>query len=373
MTTHTTVTPYQLASADARTALTVYQLKFIEAMGSYQSAPFYELGAKDTSSALLTKYPIAVGDPIFEKVVGGSPSYKSLGEFFLSFSTDVFGAGVFDKAARLRTAEWARQNWGMQPRKHAAALPLAYERTIAAALMAGETTVSIENLNGATTIKFFSTSHPCDPFGTNTFTYPNLFTGGSAIAVAGVSDAYPGALPFSQASIKTVRQLLRMQRGQNGTDYRNQDLTHVLCGPDLEEDANTAFNDDKIILETGSGATKTSVERANPNKKYKPVKVVVSPYLTELGVWYPVSSDIIGELPWISLTKVPADSGRVAGMPGPAMIGADGLEWTIDDENSEMYKHGNKVAPKGSVAIACQVELGAALTTPWTIYRCKPT
>lgn len=366
MTTHTTVTPYQLASADARTALTVYQLKFIEAMGKYQSAPFYELGAKDISSALKTNYPIAVGDPIFEKVVGGAPSYKSLGEFFLSFSTDVYGAGVKELASRLRSAEWARMNWGMQPQKHAAALPLAYERAIAAALMAGESTASIENLNGATAIKFFQISHPCDPFGTNASTYDNLFTG----AVAG---AYPGALAFSQASIKTVRQLFRTQKGQNGTDYRNTSLTHVLVGPDLEEEANTAFHDDYIVLETGSGATKSSVLRPNPNKKFGPVQVVVNNYLTETGVWYPASADIIGEMPWISLTKVPADSGRVAGMPGPALIGADGLEWTIDDENSEMYKHGNKVAPKGSVAIAAQVELGAALTVPWSIFRCKAT
>lgn len=373
MTTHTTVTPYQLASTDARTALTAYQYTFLEAMGQYQSAPLFALGVQDTSSALVIRYPMTIGDPVFEKLVGGKTGYKKNGEVFLTFTTDMFGAGVVELSSRLRTAEWARMGWGLQPKKHAAALPLMYERLIAAALMAGETTASVENLNGATTIKFFSASHPCDPMGGNTYTYANLFTGAAVAAVANVSDAYPGALPFSQASIKTVRSLFRTQRGQNGTDYRGTELTHVIVGPDLEEEANTAFKDDKVILETGTGATKTSVERVNPNKKYRPVEVVVDNYLTETGVWYPMSADIIGKAPWISMTKTPPDSGRVAGMPGPALVGADGLEWTIDDENSELYKHGNALGPKGSVAIGAQLEAGAALTTPWTIFRCKAT
>lgn len=373
MTTHTTVTPAQLASADARTALTVYQYLFFEALGEYQNAPLFALGAQETSDALVVRYPMTIGDPIFEKLVGGKTGYKKNGEVFLTFTTDMFGAGVLELASRLRTAEWARMGWGLQPKKHAAALPLMYERLIAAALMAGEGTASVENMNGATTIKFFSATHPCDPMKGNPYTFANLFTGPAVAAVAGVSDAYPGALPFSQASIKTVRQLLRTQRGQNGTDYRGTELTHVVCGPDLEEEANTAFKDDKVIIVTGTGATASSVERVNPNKKYKPVEVVVNNYLTEPGVWYPMSTDIIGKAPWISMTKIPPDAGRVAGMPGPALVGADGLEWTIDDENSELYKHGNTIGAKGSVAIAAQLEAGAALTTPWTIFRCKAT
>ncbi|MEP7123153.1 MAG: hypothetical protein ABJE95_19650, partial [Byssovorax sp.] len=208
--------------------------------------------------------------------------------------------------------------------------------------------------------------HPCDPLGGNASTYDNLFTGA-------VSGAYPGALPFTTASVVKVRQMFRTQKGQNGTDYRGTELTHVIVGPDLEDAALTQFKEEMLLEASGSGATQTQALRPNPQKKYRPVQVVVNPYLTTAGDWYPCSSDIIGELPWISLTKVPADSGRVAGMPGPALVGADGLEWIFDDEMSELYKHGNKIGPAGTVAVAAKVEAGAALTTPWSIFCCKST
>lgn len=364
MTTHTTVTPYQLAAPDVRTALTLYQYLFIDAMGKYQNPQCYMLGTKDTSSALLTKYPMTIGDPVFEKMVAGASSYKELGEIFLSFVTDIYASGVKSLATVLRTSEWARRGWAMQPMKHAAALPLMYERLIAAAMMAGTASPSPENIDGTSAIKFFQVGHPCDPLGGNAQTYDNLFTGAA-------SGAYPGALPLNAASIATVRQVFRTQKGQNGVDYRGTELTHVVVGPDLEETALTQFKEENILVPSGN--TGATVLRPNPQKKYKPVQVVVNPYLTTAGDWYPCSSDIIGELPWISLTKVPADSGRVAGMPGPALVGADGLEWIFDDETSELYKHGNVIGPKGTVAVACQVEAGAALTTPWSILCCKAT
>ncbi len=362
MTTHASVTPYDLATPDARTALTLYQYLFFESLGKYANPGLAALGMQETSSALLEKYPITVGDPIFEKIVGDGAEYKENGELFISFTTDIYGAGVKEKASRLRTAEWARRGWGLQPAKHAAALPLFFERLIATALMAGESSASPENIDGTTTIKFFQEDHPCDPFGRNDATFDNLFTGS-------VNGAYPGALPFGAPSVATVRKLLRTQLGQNGTDYRQTELTHVLVGPDLEEAALTLFKEDRILVTSGSSTAE--VERANPNKKYKPVTVLVNNYLTESGVWYPMSADILGMLPWMTLTKVPNNSGAAAGMPAPGPVGPDGLEWVIDDENSETYKHGSKVGPKGTVAIAAQLEAGAALTIPWAIFRCK--
>lgn len=356
--THAAITPSQLVSADVRTALTEYRYNFEVALGDYQMPEDVALGTQDTSSALVVKYPMPVGDPVFLPLVSDQPNYRNLSEIFLSFSTGVYQDGVKDSATRLRSSEWARRGWGKQPAMHAEALRLLYSRLLATALMAGESTASPENVDGTSTIKFFQTSHPCNPFG-GTSTYDNLFTGG-------------GALPLSQTSVTTVRKKFRTQKGQNGTDYRNLPLTHVLVGPDLEETALTLFKEDMILEASGAGATESRSLRPNPQKKYAPVSVLVNPYLTETGVWYPISAGVMGA-PWITLTKIPDNSGRVAGMPGPALIGADGIEWTIDDETSETYKHGSKVGPKGTVAIAAQVEAGAALTIPWRIFRCKAT
>lgn len=364
--THATITPAQLAAPDVVTALTEYRFNFIDALGKYSMPKDVALGLQDTSSALEVNYPMSVGDPVFQKLVGDAPVYQSLSEIMLTFSTDVFQSGVKEKATRLRSAEWARLGWGKWPTKNAVALFLMYSRLLATAMMSGESTASPENAKGLSAIKIFQRNHPCDPSGGNSVKYDNLFTGAA-------DGAYPGAIPFNAAGIKTVRKIFRTQKGQNGTDYRNIDLTHVVVGPDLEEAALTYFKDDLILEESGAGNTKTQTLRPNPQKKYKPVEVLVNPYLTEEGVWYPVAADETGEAPWITLTKVPADSGRVAGMPGPALVTGEGIEWIVDDENSETYKHGSKVGPAGTVAIAAKVEAGSAITLPWRILRCKAT
>src|SRR5262245_1108580 len=154
---HATVTPLQLATPDVRTALTEYQLHFLEALGTLQVPEDIELGERETWTALDVKYPINVGDPLFEKLVADQPTYRRLGESFLTLNTDRYQAGVIELAQRLRSSEWARRGWGAQPKKHSVALRLLYSALLATALKTGESTASVENVDGSSTIKFFQT------------------------------------------------------------------------------------------------------------------------------------------------------------------------------------------------------------------------
>jgi len=353
---HATIPAVQRATADARIALTEYQLRFLEAYSGLQDDPLVALGAQETTDKLITKWPMAVGDPLFQKLVNESPAYRKLGEIFLDISSDKYGDGVTESAERLRSAEWARRGWGMEPKKKAQAAMLLRSRVIATAIQACKTTKSPENVDGSSTIKFCAASHPCDPFGNNSATYSNLHT----------------SMALTVPNIETMWGRIKSIKAQNGTDYRNLVWTHVLVSTAQELEATRLFGDEYILVASDVNATPGAnaplVLRPNPVRKFG-VQVVSSPYLTDSGVWYPICADM-GEAPWVSLTRVLNAS--VPGMPSPGVVGADGFEWTIDDETSELYKHGNKVGPKGSLGIAAQLEVGAALTIPWRFHRCEP-
>ncbi len=360
----------QQTPSDVRIALTEYKLQYVEALDKYKLPEAVELGEMHMSNMLEERYPIAVGDPVFESLVDDNPSLLEYGEVFFEMFTAPYSAGVKAKASTLRTSEWQRRAWGNTPGKHAYALRSLYERLLAGALMNGETATSCENRGTATTIKIFQKGHPCNPLVTGGNTYDNLLTGASAGDGSGNGSAnYPGAAPLSVDGIRFARNMFRTQLGPNGVDPRGYDLTHIMCGVDLEETLLTAVKDDLLLVTSGSSTAQ--VLRPNPLKKYRPIVPIINPLLTEAGVWYAISADETGQLPWMTITKLPNNTGRVPGMPGPAIVMADGIEWIILDENSDSYKIGSKVAPKGYVAIIPQVEAGSAVTWPWRIKRCK--
>ncbi|HMV65588.1 MAG TPA: hypothetical protein PKA64_01965 [Myxococcota bacterium] len=356
--THATITPKQMAPVDVRTALTMYVYRFLDAYGGLQPDPLVALGAQETTDALDEKYPITVGDPLFQKLVNGAAGYRELGELYWTMITDVYQDGVREKATRLRTSQWARRGWGNNPAKQAAAAMALKSRLVATALMAGKTTASVENVNGGSSIKIFQTGHPCDPFGGNSQTWDNLFT----------------SKPLNLENVQAVRKSIRTQKSQNGNDYRGLEWTHVLLGPDLEDAAIDIFDEDFVLVASGANDTETQTLRPNPQRKRKKVQIVVSNYLTETGVWYPACADETGELPWLTVVKVPAYQGPEGTMPGPGQVGADGIEFIVDDETSTLYKHGVPgVGPSGTVAVAAKLEAGAAITLPWRIFRCEPS
>jgi hypothetical protein len=398
-TAHNPVPQLSLASTNTTIALTEFKLQMLEKLSKYELPMMTALGAQDVSNMLETRYPINVGDPVFKSLVADNPEFLRLGEIFFELYTEPFQAAAVESAARLRTAEWARRGWGSLPGKFAAALRSLFERLLAGSSTAtplnpvaggfkgGESTPSCENLNGGTSIKVFQTGHPVNPLDTSKGVYDNLYTGAAVGTGEGTTadknadgsttNNYPGALPLNVDSVRIIRNLFGTQLGPNGVDPRGYDLTHIVCGKDLEETLLTLVKDDVLLVNssntTPAAADSPLVLRPNPLKKYRPIVPVVNPFLNEPGVWYPCSADDDGELPWMTLVKVPNNPGQVPGMPGPGIVMADGIEWKIWNELSTLYLEGSKLGPAGSVAVAALVEAAAGITLPWRIKRCKAT
>lgn len=392
MAVHQPGTPLTTAGTNVTIALTDFRFRLLEELEKQKLPEMTLLGAQETSDMLETRYPISVTDPIFRSMVADNPEYARIGEVFFELFSDKYQAGVVEKADTLRYSEWRRRGWAKQPVLHAVATKQLFERLLAGTATAtalnpriggfkgGESTASCENLGTSTTIKIFQKGHPVNPLDASKGTYDNLYTG----AATGTGDGldadgnYPGALPLNVASVRIIRNLFGTQKTPNGQGVRGYPLTHIACGKDLEDQLVRMVTDETLLLPstttTGNPAPDTPlVLTKNPLKNFPKITPIINPYLDELGVWYPISADEAGECPWMTLLKVPNDSGRVAGMPGPAIVMADGLEWVIDDENSELYKHGSKVGPAFHVAIAAIIEAAAGITTPWRIKRCKAT
>jgi hypothetical protein len=372
---HQPVAPLNLAGSQTQIALTDYKLQFVEALAKVELPEMTRLGVQDVSNMLETRYPINIGDPVFEALVADNPKVMELGEVFLEIFTDPFQWAVREKAARLRTAAWARRGWGSLPGKGAFALRSLFDRLLAGALKGGKVSASCENRNNLTTIKNFQVGHPVNPLDPSKGTYDNLYTGAKVGAGDGTDTSangnYPGALPLSVESIRIVRNAFGMQLGTNGVDPRGYVITHIACGLDLAETLLTLIKEDMLLV--ASGSSTALVYRQNPLKKYPPIVPLINPFLNESGVWYPISADEMGECPWISLVKVPNNPGQVPGMPGPGIVMEDGIEWVTWDEQSTLYKEGSKMGPVGSVAIKALVEAGAGISLSWRIKRCEAT
>lgn len=340
--------------SDTRVALTEFRMMLLAALGGLSLPEMAALGFQDMSGSLEDVYPINSGDPIFAEIVGDSPSITEFGEIFFRLKTKDYGAGIMEKALRLRTAEWARRGWGTMPAKHAAAMLLLLEEVLAASFEAGAATPSCENKGTSTAIKVFGASKPSDPANPKGDTYTNLHTS-TALTVD---------------NIDAMRTSFRTQKGPGGKP-RGYELTHIVCGADKESSLLSYLKDDLIVYETGSSATVSATLIPNKLKKFKPIIPVINTALTDTGVWYPVAAEPTGGCPWTTLVKRFADS-AVNGMPSPAIQMADGIEWIVLDETSDHYKVGSKLGPAGTLIVIPKVRVGAGIHAPWRIKRCEP-
>jgi hypothetical protein len=396
---HNPVPALQQAGGDTTIALTEYKMLAMQELQKKELPQMTKLGQQDTSNMLRTRYPISVSDPIFAPLIAENPEFARIGEIFFELFTMPFQAGAIESAARLRTAEWARMGWQDQPMMFAVALQSLFERLLAGTATAsklipapggfkgGKVTPSCENLGSSAAIKVFQTGHPVNPLDPTKGVYDNLYTGaavGTGEGTTGDKNAngtttnnYPGALPLNVNSVRIVRNLFGQQLSPNGEDPRNYPLTHIACGKDLEDQLVRMVTDETLLLPsttTSPAAADTPlVLTKNPLRNFPKITPIINPYLNEPGVWYPISANEIGKCPWMTVVRVPNNSGRVNGMPGPGIVMADGVEWKLWNELSTLYLEGSKIGPAGHVAMAALVEAAAGINWCWRIKRCEPT
>lgn len=346
----TIAAPY---SSDTQIRLTEYRTDFELALEAETLPELVGMGHQLTSSALKEEWEINSGDIAFEELVADIPNLVRFGAVKLNLTTKKYGGGVVQDADTLRAIEWLRRGWGTGPQKAARAWMRLMEECVAAALEAGGSTASFEQ-SGKYIFDTSKATDPADPG--NGHTYSNLHTG-TALSVA---------------NIKAMRTSFRTQKGPIGKP-RGYRLTHILVGPDKEDELLTYLKEDMIAQVSGAGATATTTMVRNTLKQYAPITPIVCDYLDDSGVWYPIASEEIGPaMPWLTLIKLFANSGAAPGMPAPNLQSSEGLEWLEINEMSDAYREGGKMTNAGEVAMWAKGRVGCAIVSPWRIKRCEP-
>lgn len=341
----------QQVSADARTRLTEYAMDFEEAFAAEGIPWAEEHGDARTTVALEDKFPMPVSKAEFKKLFG-EPHYRRLAAKMLTVTTDEWEDGVEEYARLLESTSWL--GWGAEPKNMAAEARLLPNRIVALLLVNGLTTASWENPDGVTTIKWFDTAHPNNPFDSSAGTFSNFNTNN----------------PLDADGVDACFEQFRGFKGPNGKTPRGMRLTHLFVGSDLERKALRLVGNERILVDRGDGNT---VERYNDIKELG-LKVVVCDEFTETGVWYAGSLGRRGGVPWVTKRRVPAfpinmgSAGLVSGATAQLMY-----EWIVSDKSSDKYKHGVNGGPPGFVSIAAKLDAGGALAHPWTLIRNEPS
>jgi hypothetical protein len=333
-------------------ALTDYRLEMLDDLRGMTMPEGVKMGDQLMTSSLEDKWPVSTGTVAYEETVGDHPNLTSWGEKFFSLTTKEYSAGAIASAAALRTTEWAAHGWGQMPKENAEALMYLFESLLAATLEAGGSTASWMKASDYV----FDTNKPCDPAnpgGANVF--DNLYPG-TALSVANIAAA--------RTNFRNIKNAAGRKRGLK--------LTHIICGPDKEDELLTYLKDPAIVVAYGNGATESATMVTNKIATHYPdITPIVLPLLDDSGVWYPVASRN-GKMPWITLMKLFSRNMATPGMPTQGIQAADGLEWFMLDEQSDHYKVGSKLGPAGTVAQWSKGRTGCAITREWEIFRCEP-
>lgn len=340
---------------DTQNRLREYKTDFELALDGEAIPDIVQRGHQLTSAALEEKWPISTGDLVFDELVAGVPNLARFGTIFLTMVTKEYGAGAVISADVLRSVEWLRRGWGTAPAKGSRAWLRLMAECVAAALEAGRTTASFEGSGKY----IFDTTKPADPADPNNgASYDNLHT----------------STALSIDNILAMRLAGRTQDGPVGKP-RNYALRAIVAGADLEDSLRTYLADDMVLATFGSSSTETGTMVKNKLKKYAPIEPIILPYLTTSGIWFPIFGDegATGDpMPWLTLVKLFADSGQQAGVPGPNLKDANGLEWMEVNETSDAYREGGKWTKAGELAMIAKGRVGSAIVEPWKIHCCTP-
>jgi len=384
----TSIQRSQAVGTDVVIALTMFQEAFLNAFRGYSMPEMVALGLEESTTALSYKMPMSVGSSAWAQVTGGV-QYDNIGEVMLPITIPEYAAAVAAEVKKLQSDQWT--GWGERPAESAFNARNIGEVALALALESGETTLSVENFldsgpvgGNAAAIKIFQQNHPYTPLDLSdtSATWTNLYTGSNTDSVGNDFSA----APLNLASIDRVANNSQHMIGMNGKDFFPLEWTYVVVPPQLSRQAKRYFDDQGIrndtITEGASGATVgtggTSPDAfARPNTaKDLGVKVVVNRYLTVKDTWYPVfTTPASRKAPWVCVNQLPAHAVPFSGGSNAGMqqVNLDelGIEWIIDDLSSTAYKHGVKGIPKGHVGIQGIRRVGAGITAPRQIAKCK--
>ena len=365
----------QAVGTDVVIALTMYQEAFLNAFRGYTAPEMVMVGLEDSTSALSYKMPMSVGLSAWAQILGGV-QYDNVGEVMLPITMPPYAAAVCAEVLKLQSDQWT--GWGERPAESAFNARNIGELALALALESGESTLSVENyLDGGpatptSSVYIFQAAHPYTPLDLSdtSATWTNLYTGSAGTDY--------DAAPLSLASIDRVANNADHQIGMNGKDYFPLEFAYAIVPPQLKRQARRYFEDqgsrnDQVVETSG---TSTAQVRKDNTAKDLGVKVIVNRYLTVKDTWYAVFvTPASRKAPWVCINQVPAHAIPFSGGSAPGMqspnIDEIGIEWIIDDLASTAYKHGVKGIPKGHVGIQGIRRVGAGITAPRQIAKCK--
>jgi hypothetical protein len=348
---------YDRAGVDLQTRFTAFAFDFMQAYGRSDVPPWAEdpkLCVMTVGPQLQTDLPLPVSAAEFKKLLG-EVEYRRLAAKMLKVKTDQWQDGVAEEARLLELPSFV--GWGEEPMNMGIEARALGNRIVAGLLEDGNNIVSWENPEGVTTLKFFATGHPNNPFDTG----------------AGTFDNYHTSKPLDTDGVDFAFEAFRAMKAPNGKTPRGLRLTHLLVHPTDERLAGRLVKQPRILVKSldAGGSQVALVERINDIADLN-LGLIVSDELTSKDYWYALAIMPGRGKPWVISKRVPGV--QIPGMPDvplPGSLAGQGVpwEWIINDKSSAYYKD---LRP-GYVSISARLDEGAALACPWTIIKFKKT
>lgn len=206
-------------------------------------------------------------------------------------------------------------NWATQIGKAGVEWP---EELLFQMIAAGKTNAGYDG------VAFFNASHPVNPYNTGSGVYSNLYTA-LPIDATNASTLNTAATNFATAVANV--QALTQPNGQP----RGLVVRHALCGPDLRKRIYEVL--DTKYYGTGEGATENVLSRYG-------IEPVISPKLTETGVYYLACEMLPGEGgPFIFQDREPYVLSSYQPETLAELQRRKEFEWSFDGRNAGFYGH----------------------------------
>lgn len=293
--------------------------------------PWEEIATVDTGEEPISEHIINLQTYSGMRLWDGDREFKEW-----DYTTFKVEDQKYERSVRVKLEDFIAKKFGkysMIPQELAMAVRSLPKKLLEYCLINGDSASLVKAYDG---LALFATNHKVNPKA-GSATFSNLFTGGSAI-------------PFNDAGLKSVRQKFREMKAPNGEPMGLR-LTHVLVGPEHEDDVDRLFNARE--LRTVPAAASGGTEQAIGNWQSRGVKAIVVDGLSADtdGIWY-------------GLAAMPGRPGRPFHVHLP---GGPGAPMKVLGEASEhAAKTGEALfmVDKSAVAFPC---------FPQMIIRCEPS